>query len=291
LFLSPFCPTYNVSSHARWNRTVDLQLGDKTALVTGSSKGIGEAIVKALAQEGALVIVHGRDRTEADRVAEAIMATGGRAFSVHGDLTSDEDVERLVAEAQQVGRGIDILINNAGGSGQRSDWNMVDIPNWASSYDRNVLATLRIISRILPAMRQSRWGRIVNISSGAASMPPTTGADYAAAKAAINTLTASLAKAVAKDCITVNTVSPGTIRSAKLEEGFRKVAITRGIAPAHAPWQDIERDVLPLFANVPLGRVGELTELADAVVFLASPRASYITGVNLHIDGGFSSIP
>jgi NAD(P)-dependent dehydrogenase (short-subunit alcohol dehydrogenase family) len=122
-------------------------------------------------------------------------------------------------------------------------------------------------------------------------MPPATGPDYSAAKAAMNALTASMAKAVAADGVTVNAISPGTIKSAKLEEGFRAVASARGIAAKDAPWEDIQRGVLPLFANVPLGRVGELSELADAVAFLASPLAAYITGINLHVDGGFSSIP
>jgi NAD(P)-dependent dehydrogenase (short-subunit alcohol dehydrogenase family) len=140
-------------------------------------------------------------------------------------------------------------------------------------------------------MRQARWGRVINISSGAATMPPATGTDYSAAKAAMNAMTASMAKAVAAEGITVNAVSPGTIRSARLEEGFRTVAATRGIAAKDAPWEDIQRGVLPLFADVPLGRVGELHELADAVAFLASPLAGYITGINLHVDGGFSSLP
>ena len=122
-------------------------------------------------------------------------------------------------------------------------------------------------------------------------MPPATGPDYSAAKAAMNALTASMAKAVAAEGVTVNAISPGTIKSAKLEGGFRAVAAARGIAAEDAPWEDIQRGVLPLFANVPLGRVGELNELADVVAFLASPLAGYITGINLHVDGGFSSIP
>ena len=122
-------------------------------------------------------------------------------------------------------------------------------------------------------------------------MPPATGPDYSAAKAAMNALTASMAKAVAADGVTVNAISPGAIRSAKLESGFRAAAATRGIAPQDAPWDDIQRVVLPLFAAVPLGRVGELDELADTVAFLASPLAGYITGINIHVDGGFSCIP
>jgi 3-oxoacyl-[acyl-carrier protein] reductase len=98
-------------------------------------------------------------------------------------------------------------------------------------------------------MREARWGRVINISSGAATMPPATGPDYSAAKAAMNALTSSMAKAVAAEGVTVNVVSPGTIKSAKLEDGFRTVAAARGIAPEDAPWEDIQRGVLPLFAT------------------------------------------
>jgi NAD(P)-dependent dehydrogenase (short-subunit alcohol dehydrogenase family) len=270
---------------------MDLQLNNKTALVTGSSKGIGEAIAVALAREGASIVVHGRDGVQAERVVNAIVANGGRAYAVLGDLTLDDAVERLVAEAEERVGSINILVNNAGGSGPKNDWQNTAAAGWASTYDRNVLAAVRVSTRLLPGMRRARWGRVINISSGAATMPPATGPDYSAAKAAMNALTASMAKAVAADGVTVNAISPGTIKSAKLEEGFRAVASARGIAAKDAPWEDIQRGVLPLFANVPLGRVGELSELADAVAFLASPLAAYITGVNLHVDGGFSSIP
>lgn len=270
---------------------MNLQLEDKTAMVTGSSKGIGEAIAIALAREGASVVVHGRDEAEAGRVASAIVASGGRAYPVVGDLTQDEAVDRLVAEAEGHFGTISILINNAGGSGPTNDWKTTAAAAWESTYDRNVLSAVRVSTRLLPAMRKARWGRVINISSGAATMPPATGPDYSAAKAAINAMTASMAKAVAADGVTVNAISPGTIRSARLEEGFRVAAEARGIASRDASWDDIQRGVLPLFADVPLGRVGELNELADAVAFLASPLAGYITGINLHIDGGFSSIP
>jgi 3-oxoacyl-[acyl-carrier protein] reductase len=270
---------------------MDLQLKDKAALVTGSSKGIGEAIAMALAREGVNVVVHGRDGVQAERVVGAITATGGRAFAVLGDLTQEEAVERLVAEAEAYAGRINILVNNAGGSGPKTDWRTTTAAGWDSAYDRNVLAAVRVSTRLLPGMREAHWGRVINISSGAATMPPATGPDYSAAKTAMNALTSSMAKAVAAEGVTVNVVSPGTIKSAKLEDGFRTVAAARGIAPEDAPWEDIQRGVLPLFANVPLGRVGEVDELADTVAFLASPLAGYITGINLHVDGGFSSIP
>jgi 3-oxoacyl-[acyl-carrier protein] reductase len=234
---------------------MDLQLGDKIALVTGSSKGIGEAIAMTLAREGANVVVHGRDRAQTQRVVNSIIANGGRAYAVLGDLTADEAVERLVAEAEERVGTINILVNNAGGSGPQNDWGTTAPAGWAATYDRNVLAAVRVSTRLLPKMRQARWGRVINISSGAATMPPPTGPDYSAAKAAINALTASMAKAVAADGVTVNAISPGAIKSAKLEGGFRAVAAARGIAAEDAPWEEIQRSILPLFASVPLGRV------------------------------------
>ena len=268
---------------------MDLQLYGKKALITGSSKGIGEAIARKLAVEKAFVIVHGRDKALTEKVAMDIIKQGGRACTVLGDLTCDDDVQRLVEEAEKLAGPIDILVNNAGGSGGgKQDWADTQPASWASAYDRNVLAALRVTTRLLPNMRQAKWGRVINISSLAATMPPATGPDYSACKAAINAMTASMAKEVAPDGITVNAVSPGTIHSATLDTRFREVAAERGIADIDAPWEVIERAVLPMFAQVPVGRVGRLDEIADAIAFLASPIAGYITGINLRIDGGLS---
>ena len=266
---------------------MDLQLKGKTALVTGSSKGIGEAIARKLALENATVIVHGRDRVQAEQVVADIVALGGRAHAVVGDLTDDAAVLQLVAAAQQLAGRIDIVVNNAGGSGGvKESWADTHSATWAAAYDRNVLAAVRVTGRLLPAMRQAGWGRVINISSLAAAMPPSSGPDYSACKAAMNALTASMAKAVAADGVTVNAVSPGTIHSGALDSRFREVAAERGLADQDAPWETIERAVLPLFAQVPVGRVGQLDEIANAVAFLASPLAGYITGVNLRVDGG-----
>ncbi len=268
---------------------MDLQLDGKTALVTGSSRGIGQAIVRTLAREGAVVVVHGRDRTQAEQVARDIIARGGRAHVVVGDLTQDDAVERLVAEAEQLAGPIGILVNNAGGSGgARENWENTQPATWASAYDRNVLAAVRVITRLLPKMQHAKWGRVINISSLAATIPPPSAPDYSASKAAMNALTASMAKAVAADGVTVNAVSPGTIHSATLDARFREVATEQGLTTKDAAWEDVERAVLPLFAQVPVGRVGNLDEIANAIAFLASPIAGYITGINLRIDGGLS---
>lgn len=266
---------------------MDLKLSGKKALVTGSSKGIGKAIAEALAREKASVIVHGRDRNRTEQVVHDITAQGGRAHAVVGDLTHDDEVRRLVEQAEDVAGPIDILINNAGGSGgSKESWVDTQPASWMSAYDRNVLAALRITTRLLPKMREAGWGRVINISSLAAMMPPPSAPEYSACKAAVNAMTASMSKAVALDGVTVNAVSPGTIHSSSLDVRFRHVAVERGLAEHDAPWEEIERAVLPQFAQVPIGRVGSLQEIADAVAFLASPNAGYITGMNLRIDGG-----
>jgi 3-oxoacyl-[acyl-carrier protein] reductase len=264
---------------------MDLQLDGKVALVTGSSKGIGEAVAKGLAQEGAIVLIHGRDRAQADRVEQQIRARGGQAYVVIGDLTVDEDVQALVEEGVALAGSIDIVVNNAGGSGAGEDWSNTSPGSWASAYDRNVLAAVRVTTALLPQMRAAKWGRIINIASLAGMMPPAGNPDYSAAKAAMLAMTSSLAKAVAAEGVTVNAISPGTIHSAKLDTKFREVAAQQDL-PLDASWEEVEQAVLPLFAQVPVGRVGTLEEIADAICFLASPRASYITGSNIRLDGG-----
>jgi len=264
---------------------MDLKLSGKVALVTGSSKGIGEAVASGLAREGATVVVHGRNRADAERVAQGIAAAGGNVHFVTGDLTVESDVAAMIGRARALAGDIDILVNNAGGSGAGEDWTNTAPATWSAAYDRNVLAALRVTMQVLPVMRSRGWGRIINISSMAALMPPSGNPDYSAAKAAMLAMTASLAKTVAAEGVTVNTVSPGTIHSAKLDRKFRDVAESRGV-DANAPWDRIQQEVLPLFAQVPVGRVGTLEEIADTISFLVSPRAGYITGSNIRLDGG-----
>ena len=249
---------------------MELRLDKKIALVTGSSKGIGAGIARGLAREGATVIVHGRDRDKVRIVAQQIADEGGTAHVVTGDLTDDEQVDAMLRQVRDVAGDVEILVNNAGGSGGSSDWSTTAARAWAASYDANVLAAVRMAKALLPAMRRARWGRIINISSLAALMPPAVNPDYSAAKAAMLAMSASMAKAVAAEGVTVNTISPGTIHSEKLDGKFREVAQSKGLPPG-APWAEVEAAILPLFAQVPVGRVGTLEETADAVAFLASP--------------------
>jgi 3-oxoacyl-[acyl-carrier protein] reductase len=255
-------------------------------LITGSGIGIGEAIARGLAAEGVTVAVHGRDQERGARVAQYIAAAGGKAVVVLGDLTSDADVARMADEAEQLLGGVDILIHNAGGSGAKQIWENTPASDWAAAYDRNVLAAVRITNILLPKMRAAKWGRVVNVSSLAGTLPPATGPDYSACKAAMNNMTMSLSKSAAGDGVTVNAISPGTIFTPNLEAAFRKMAASNGWADDQAAWAVIEQAVLPHVVQVPVGSVGKVDDIAAAVAFLCSPLAGYITGVDLRIDGG-----
>ncbi len=265
---------------------MDLQLNGKRALISGSSIGLGETIARTLADEGVRVAIHGRDAERAGQVAASITKQGGAAVVVTGDLTDDAAVARILEDSERLLGGVDILVNNAGGSGEKHRWEETPINAWVSAFDRNVVAAVRLTNLFVPRMRLAGWGRVVNVSSLAGSLPPATGPDYSACKAAMNNLTKSLSKAVAADGVTVNAISPGTILSPKLEAVFRKMAGDNGWAAADAPWVEIERAVLPKIVEVPAGAVGRPEDIARAVAFLCSPLAGYITGVDLAIDGG-----
>lgn len=264
---------------------MNLRLEGKRALVTGSSIGMGEAIATALAAEGAAVVIHGRQPERTHAVAAAIKARGGQAVVVLGDLTIADQADAVARDAAEQLGSIDILVNNAGGPGERQHWEKTGTSAWAEAYDRNVIAAVRLINHLLPSMRASGWGRIINVSSVAGIMPQPTGPDYGASKAAMNNLSLSLSKALGSSGVTVNTVSPGMIHTPGLEVQLRKIAMTNGWISDGASWDDIQQLFLK-YAQVPLGRLGRMEEVAHAVVFLCSPLAGYITGTDLRIDGG-----
>ena len=163
---------------------MDLQLRGKRALVSGSSIGIGEVIARTLAEEGVTVAIHGRDPDRAQAVAATIMNQGGAAIVVTGDLTDDSAVLKIVSESERLLGGVDILINNAGGSGEKHVWEHTPTTAWIATFDRNVLAAVRLTTLLLPKMRAAGWGRVVNVSSLAGAWPPATGPDYSAARLA-----------------------------------------------------------------------------------------------------------
>ncbi len=228
-----------------------------------------ESIARLLAQAGAAVVVHGRNAERAERVADDInKQKGGKAWVALGDLATEEGADRVASRTLETLGGIDILVNNAGGADEgMKPWLETPIDEWKHLFEQNIFSAVRLIRRFVPEMKKSGWGRVIQISSGAASQPLPIGPGYAAAKAAM-----------------VNTVSPGPILTPIAERVFREIAKTKGWGDE---WAEIEPQAVKSFVPNPVGRFGSVEEVAAAVAFLASPLASFINGANLRVDGGY----
>jgi 3-oxoacyl-[acyl-carrier protein] reductase len=260
---------------------MDLRLAGKRALVTGSSSGIGEAIVKLLAAEGVAVVVHGRDESRANAVAEAIRAGGGKAEVALGDLTTDAGAD-AVAVAALAGGPLDILVNNAGVIGFLS-WTEATATDWAQIYNSNVISGVRMIQRLVPQMRERHWGRVIQIGGGLSQQPQAGGPNYNASLAARHNLAVSLARELKDTGVTSNVVAPGAI----LAEAAR--ATLTHLAQAHGwgeTWEEIEHNATQAMAPNDVGRLGRPEEIAAAVAYLASPIADYVSGATICVDGG-----
>ena len=262
--------------------TMDLELQGKVALVTGSTSGIGEAAVRRLAREGASVVVHGRRAAEAERIVADITAAGGTAKAALGDLSNDAGAEQAASAALAAFGPIDILVNNAAVF-RTDNWKTLDAADWIDQYDKNVASIVRIVKHILPPMRTRGWGRIIQMSSVGAMMPSEMTLNYGGTKAAVAVFSTGLAKVLAGTGITVNTVTPGPVLTPMLESWIRDIAKARAWNGDLPEWErQFATDVRPN----PLGRVGRVEELADLITFLASPRAGFINGANIRVDGG-----
>ena len=262
---------------------MDLQLKGRRALVTGSSSGIGAAIARMLAGEGARVLVHGRNRERAERVAANIGATG----VVIGDLSADEGAADVHRQARQALDGnIEILINNAGGSstGNTSKPPLeIDIPDWVSNYQANMLASVRLVQLAVPDMVAAGFGRVLQVSSAVAVQPNNMGTDYSAAKAALNNFTVALAGSLRNTGVTANTVTPGVI----MVDGLIRFARARYDDPEMSIEEITQRLANEKVFELPtVGRVGMPDEVAMVACMLASPALGYVTGSNYRVDGG-----
>jgi 3-oxoacyl-[acyl-carrier protein] reductase len=257
---------------------MDLKLQQKCALVTGSTSGIGEAIAKTLAEEGVKVVVHGRREAEAKRVVEEITKAGGSAAFAIGDIATDAGADQVAEAAIQAFGGIDILVNNAG-TYPAKGWFAESPEDWNDVYNVNVASMVRMINRLVPLMQERKWGRVIAIASGVGTKPQGGMPAYSATKAASINLAVSLAMTLADSGVTSNAVSPGIILTPGIHEMFDKMGVDSDL--------EVRAKMAAEHGPNPLGRAGFPQEIADAVIFLASGRADYITGQNLRVDGGY----
>jgi 3-oxoacyl-[acyl-carrier protein] reductase len=241
-----------------------IDLTGRTALVTGASRGIGEAIARRLAGTGALVICSARNLEQVERVAAGIVSSGGNASAVQLDITGDDVRDRVRAVIAQ--QPIDILVNNAGITDDDLFLRMKP-EAWTSVLRTNLDSAFHITQEVMKKMFRSRWGRVINISSVVALSGNPGQVNYAASKAALIGFTKSLALEIGSRNVTVNAVAPGFIRTAMTD------ALT-----------DEARTTLE--SRIALRRLGTPDDVAYAVTFLASEQAAYITGTVLNVSGG-----
>ena len=245
---------------------MDLHLQDKTALVTGASVGIGRGIAKALAAEGVRVAISARRVDKLQSLAEEIVTAGGKApVIIESDLYAEDAAPRL-AVAAVAGLGhVDILINNAGGSRSFKELHVSE-EAWQEAITLNFHRPRQVADALIDQMIARKWGRIINITGK--SEPEHTNGAFCA-KAGLHSWAKGLSRMVGQHGITVNCIPPGRIHSEQ---------IFRNYSPEYRQWQ-CENEI-------PVGRYGEPEDLANLVAFLASPRADYITGAVIPVDGG-----
>jgi 3-oxoacyl-[acyl-carrier protein] reductase len=245
-------------------------LQDQVALVTGSSRGIGAAIAKVYAQHGAKVVVHGRDHAAVSSIRKEIESAGGRAMQVFGDVTIFADVEAARLRIEEEFGPVDILVANAGGSfTPPAPLEDTSEEGWRASVEGNLTATFLTIKSFLPGMKERRRGSIITISSAAGRRPHSRSPiPYSVAKAAIELMSQDVAEQAGPYGIRVNCIAPETILTERNLERIPKDQLA-SLIDAH-----------------PVKRLGTPDDIAQAAVFLASSKASWITGVVLDVAGG-----
>jgi 3-oxoacyl-[acyl-carrier protein] reductase len=241
-------------------------LKGQIAFVTGASRGIGAAIVQALGQRGATIVGADINEAAAAEIQKALDAAGFPGWGAVLDVTDGAACEAVIGEVEKRYGAVTILINNAGITRDNLAMRMKD-DEWDAVINTNLKSVFRLSKLVLRGMMKARTGRIINISSVVAASGNPGQINYAASKAGVAGLSRSLAQEVGSRNITVNCVAPG----------FIDTAMTRALS-------DEQRNAL--IGKIPLGRLGQVDDIANAVAFLAGPEASYITGTMLHVNGG-----
>jgi 3-oxoacyl-[acyl-carrier protein] reductase len=258
---------------------MDLGIKDRVALVAAASKGIGFAAARELAKEGARVFLCSRDEKRASEAAQKLHdETGAAVAGIGADVTDNESVERFVNLALERAGRIDILVNNAGGP-PSTTFADTDLEMFRKAFELNALSAVRLAKLVLPGMRAQQWGRIVNITSVSVKQPIDGLLLSNTVRAGLTGWAKTVSTEVAADNVTVNNVAPGYTLTERQEE----LATARAAATGTP-----KEEMIGLWAaQVPMRRLASPEEIGAAVAFLASERASYITGVTLQVDGGW----
>lgn len=257
---------------------MDLGLRGKRALVLGATGGLGCAVAMALAREGADVVASGRNRDRLADVETRLRDAGVRVVAFPCDLAREADVDALAEGALAAFGGIDILVNNTGGP-PPGPVSAVAPEAWRAHFEAMVLSVIRLTGRLLPGMRERRWGRILtSTTSGVIQPSPELGISNTL-RASLVTWSKTLANEVAAEGVTVNVIVPGRIHTARVE-ALDRLAAERSGRPLAEVQADRRR-------AIPMGRYGEPEEYGAVAAFLASDRASYITGSIVRVDGGY----
>lgn len=267
-------------ARARWwyYSGVIIDLTGKTALVTGSTQGIGLAIAKGLAQSGARVVVNGRTAARVDEAADELRsATGGDVLGIAADVTTAEGVEGLVDQLPAV----DVLVNNLGIFGATPAREISD-DEWRRYFDVNVLSAIRLIRTYLPGMTERGWGRVLQIASDSAIVIPEEMIHYGTSKTALLAVSRGFAKDAAGTGVTVNSVIAGPTHTAGVEDFVYQ------LVDADLPWEEAQREFMRKHRPQSLlQRLIEPDEIANMVTYLSSPQASATTGAAVRVDGGY----
>ena len=257
---------------------MDLELKDKRALVSGSSRGLGYATALALAKEGCKVAINGRDEAKIKAVAEKMSKESGtQVIGLAGDVSEIGVPEKLIQQTVEAFDGMDILITNAGGPPPGSI-DSLDEAAWQKGVDLCLMAHVRLIKAALPYLRKSQAASILTITSYSVKQPIANLLLSNSIRSATIGLTKSLALELGKEGIRVNSILPGWTETERVTELMT--------ARATANKSTVEEETRKQSEQSPLGRLGQPEEFANAAAFLASPAASYITGVMLNVDGG-----
>jgi 3-oxoacyl-[acyl-carrier protein] reductase len=258
---------------------MDFGLSGRVALVAAASNGIGFAAARELAREGARVFLCSRDEERAREAARKIAEeTGTECTGVRADVTSEEDARAFVELARERAGRVDILVTNAGGP-PAATFESADLEMYRSAFELNALSAVRLAQLVVPSMRAARWGRVVNVTSISVKQPIEGLLLSNTVRAGLTGWAKTLSAEIAADNVTVNNVAPGYTLTERQDE----LAAARAGRSGKSKEELIEMWA----AQVPMRRLAAAEEIAAAVAFLASERASYITGVTLQVDGGW----